>query len=332
MKKQFIYLLLIAFALMGCKAFKPSANLSHFNDYFAPSVNDSMVENGRLKVTFFGTSTLLFDDGVSQIIVDGFFSRPKTGKVAFGKIRSDEKVIRAMIAKYQLHRLKAIFVCHSHYDHALDAPLLSQLTGAKLYGSSSTLNLGKGENLSENAMQLYESGKPLSVGFFTVTVLNSKHTPPFKIFGKSNATDPAHPNIDQPLSQPAKAKDFIEGGTFDFYITHGSQRFLVKASTNYIEGALQAYPCDVLFLGSAMLGIQPPDFQQKYYEETVVATDAKTIIPIHWDNFMKPLGQPLIPLPNISDNVEAGFNFLITKTRAENRRLLLLQSESSVLF
>jgi L-ascorbate metabolism protein UlaG (beta-lactamase superfamily) len=110
-----------------------------------------MVENGRLKVTFFGTSTLLFDDGVSQIIVDGFFSRPKTGKVAFGKIRSNEKVIRAMIAKYQLHRLKAIFVCHSHYDHALDAPLLSQLTGAKLYGSYSTLNLGKGENLSENA-------------------------------------------------------------------------------------------------------------------------------------------------------------------------------------
>jgi L-ascorbate metabolism protein UlaG (beta-lactamase superfamily) len=103
---------------MGCKAFQPSANLSHFNNYFAPSVNDSMVENGRLKVTFFGTSTLLFDDGVSQIMVDGFFSRPKTGKVAFGKIRSDEKVIRTMIAKYQLHRLKAIFVCHSHYDHA----------------------------------------------------------------------------------------------------------------------------------------------------------------------------------------------------------------------
>ena len=106
----------------------------------------------------------------------------------------------------------------------------------------------------------------------------------------------------------------------------------MKASTNYIEGALQAYPCDVLFLGSAMLGIQPADFQQKYYNETVIATNAKTVVPIHWDNFMKPLGQPLIPLPNISDNVEAGFNFLITKTKAENRRLMLLQSESSVLF
>ena len=332
MMKQFIFLLLIAFALMGCKAFKPSADLHHFSSYFATSSKDSIIVGDRLKVTFFGTSTLLFDDGVSQIIVDGFFSRPKTGKVAFGKIRSNEKVIRAMIAKYQLHRLKAIFVCHSHYDHALDAPLLSQLTGAKLYGSSSTLNLGKGGKLSESTMQLYESGKPLGVGSFTVTVLNSKHTPPFKIFGKSNATDPAHPNIDQPLSQPAKANDFIEGGTFDFYITYGSQRFLVKASTNYIEGALQAYPCDVLFLGSAMLGIQPADFQQKYYNETVIATNAKTVVPIHWDNFMKPLGQPLIPLPNISDDVEAGFNFLITKTKAENRRLLLLQSESSVLF
>ncbi len=120
-----------------------------------------MVENGRLKVTFFGTSTLLFDDGVSQIMVDGFFSRPKTGKVAFGKIRSNEKVIRAMIAKYQLHRLKAIFVCHSHYDHALDAPLLSQLTGAKLYGSFFYFKF-EARTLLEGIY--YAPGKPLHIG------------------------------------------------------------------------------------------------------------------------------------------------------------------------
>jgi L-ascorbate metabolism protein UlaG (beta-lactamase superfamily) len=330
--KKAIYFLAICLALSGCKAFQPSANLNHFSNYFAAPMQDSTNPVGQIKVTFFGTSTLLFDDGKSQIMVDGFFSRPSVSKVAFGKIRSNEKLIKTIIQQYHLERLKAIFVCHSHYDHAMDAPLLCKLTGAKLYGSSSTLNLGKGEKLADDAMRFFEPGKKISIGAYSVTIVNSKHTPPFKLFGKSNATDPHHPNIDAPLRQPAHAEKYIEGGTFDVYIEHNNKRFLVKASTNYLAGALQFYPCDVLFLGTAMLGIQPADFQQQYYDETVKATGAKMVIPIHWDNFMRPLSKPLVALPNISDNVEAGLQFLLNKTKAEHVDFRLLQKESSILF
>jgi hypothetical protein len=37
-------------------------------------------------------------------------------------------------------------------------------------------------------------------------------------------------------------------------------------------------------------------------------------------------------LPNISDNVTAGFNFLLNKTKADNIKLQLLQRETSVVF
>jgi len=328
--KKVVYFLVVSMALYGCKAFKPSADLDHFSTYFVGKNEKYTTANGQLNVTFFGTSTLLFDDGQTQIIVDGFFSRPKASKVIFGKLRSDKKLMSELVEKYDLQRLKGVFVCHSHYDHAMDAPLLSKQTGAVLYGSFSTLNLGKGEHLPDSAMRLYTIGEKTQIGNFTVTILNSKHTPPFKILGKSNATDPAHPDIEEPLHQPTKVKHYIEGGTYDVYIEYGAKRVLVKASTNYIPNALVDYPCDVLFLGTAMLGIMPDSFQQQYYKETVKTTGAKTVIPIHWDNFMKPLKNPLIPLPNISDNVGAGFEFLINKTKTDSVQFKLMQSKTSI--
>src|SRR5262245_60869304 len=44
---------------------------------------------GEVKVTFLGTTTLLFDDGETQLMIDGFFSRPPMAKVALSPIETD---------------------------------------------------------------------------------------------------------------------------------------------------------------------------------------------------------------------------------------------------
>lgn len=313
--------------LSGCKAFKPSADLKAYQHLFAPpEANDAK----GVRATFFGTSTILLDDGESQVLIDGFFSRPGGAKVVMGKVSANEKTIRTYLENHQINRLQGIFVCHSHYDHAMDAPVVAKLTGAKMYGSASTRNIGIGAGLSDNLMVVFDTLQKISAGNFVVTVIPSRHTPPFKILGRSNATDPCHPDIKEPLKQPVKADKFIEGGTYDFYIQHKNGSVLVKASTNYIENALDAYPTDVFFLGTAMLGLQTDSFKQAYYRHTVEATNAKVIIPVHWDNFTKPLSKPLEALPNIGDRVNQGFDFLIEKTKDDKRKLMLLQGGSSV--
>ena len=297
----------------SCKL-QPSANMKDYASYFVTDTQQS----GSLKITYFGTSTLLFDDGKTQILVDGFFSRPGVLKTALGKVKSNEKRVKAVLEKYGINRLAAVFVCHSHYDHVLDAPTICKLTHATLYGSSSTLMVGRGAGLPESQMSEYEPGKELSLGNFYITVISSKHTPPLSIMGKSNATDPAHPNITEPIKQPATVEKFVEGGTFDIYLRHHHQKILVKASTNYIENALTKYPTDILFLGSAMLGKMDTDFQEKFYRHTVAASGAKMVIPIHWDNFMRPLSRPLKALPRLADNVDQGLDFLIQKTHQDS--------------
>ena len=49
---------------------QPSGKLSEFNQWKAKI--DQPVSEQKLNVRFFGVSTLLFDDGNSQILIDGF--------------------------------------------------------------------------------------------------------------------------------------------------------------------------------------------------------------------------------------------------------------------
>ncbi|MEK5745228.1 MBL fold metallo-hydrolase, partial [Acinetobacter variabilis] len=78
-----------------------------------------------LNVRFFGVSTLLFDNGQEQILIDGFFSRPSLWHVLSSKVSSDSRLLQKIIQEEQLDRTQAILVTHSHYDHALDIPELA---------------------------------------------------------------------------------------------------------------------------------------------------------------------------------------------------------------
>ncbi|MBL7777778.1 MAG: MBL fold metallo-hydrolase [Chitinophagales bacterium] len=317
-------------SIFSCKSFQPSANLNNYQKYFESA--DTVFDKGKVRITFFGTSTLLFDDGETQLLIDGFFSRPNAAKAIFGKVKTDTLLLKSILAEQNINRLGGIFVCHSHYDHAMDAPYVAHITGATVYGSSSTSFVCSGAGLPQKQTHVFAAGEKFELGKFTIEVLTSKHTPPFKILGKSNATDPNHPNITQPLRQPAKADKFIEGGTFDFYITHGKKRFCVKASTNYLDSALYRRPTDVFFLGTAMLGKFTSEFREKYFAETITATGAKTVVPIHWDNFTRPLSRPLEALPRIGDNVDAGFTFLIEKCEQQKIKLQMLQGKQSLVY
>jgi L-ascorbate metabolism protein UlaG (beta-lactamase superfamily) len=329
-----IYFLSIIICFSSCKALQPSANLQDFEQYFVQknTENDDNLPKGKVRATFFGTSSILLDDGTTQILVDGFFSRPNTLKVAFGKVKSDKKTIEKTLAKAKITRLKGVLVCHSHYDHVMDAPLIAKLTNARLYGSNSTIQTGIGASLQSENMHEFKPNETITIGDFTIKILASKHTPPFKVFGKTNATDPNHPNINEPLAQPTKVDNYIEGGTFDFYITNKNTRILVKASTNFIPNALDDYPCDALFLGCAMLGKFDTTFQNDYYKHTVTATNPRIVIPIHWDNFMRPLTKPMRALPNLVDNVDLGLNFLIFKTKQDKTTLKLMCAFDALTF
>ncbi|MBM9592579.1 MBL fold metallo-hydrolase [Leptospira sp. 201903075] len=324
----FLYLSLILFC-SHC-ALRPSGTLSQYDSYFPHESKVNPIPKGKVRATFLGTASILLDDGETQILTDGFFSRPSLWKTAFSKIESDPSTVQSVIEKAKIERLQAIFVCHSHYDHVMDSPLVAKQTKAKLYGSSSTLNVGLGAGLGLEQMQKFLPGKPVTIGKFTVTVLESKHTPPFRILGKTNATDPNHPNIESPLKSPVKATDYIEGGTFDFLIQHGKNKILIKSSTNFVDGAFTNIKADVLFLGIAQLSLQPIPFQEEFYKQTVQTLKPKLLIPIHWDNFFKPLSEPLEPNLRLGDDFDANIKYILKRSQEEKLEVQLLQGFETI--
>jgi L-ascorbate metabolism protein UlaG (beta-lactamase superfamily) len=302
-----------------------AGGLEQYRNHFLKS-SDEEPKNGAVKVTFLGTSTLLFDDGETQIMIDGFFTRPALLRVARGNLETDTKAVDAALKRAKVERLKALFVAHSHYDHAFDAAYVAKQTKAKLHGSASTLNIGRGGNVPEDQLVLFKPGKDVTIGRFIVTVLEGKHSPPMK-----GINDDLGQTIDKPLKQPASSRDYKEGGSFDFLIKHGENSALVQPSANFVEGALDKVRANVYFLGTATLGQQTKKLQDAIYEQTVKKVKPQLVIPIHWDNFFKPLSENLEPLPKGIDDIPAGFDYLIDRLKTDKIQFGIMQGYQSVL-
>ncbi|QDU19093.1 MBL fold metallo-hydrolase [Urbifossiella limnaea] len=302
-------LVLVLLALAATAAAQPAKQppeIERYRNYLltAPAPEP---KNGSVRVTWLGTATLLFDDGETQLMTDGFLTRPSLRKV-LATIETEPKVVDAALAKAGVTKLAALFVAHTHYDHALDCAYVARKTGAVLHGSSSTLNVGRGGDVPEKQMVEFDHGQSYRFGKFSVTVLKSRHSPTIRFLN-----DDLGQRVERPLKQPASFKDYKEGGAFDFLISHGPNAVLVNAGGSYIEGARDGLKADVVFLTTAVLSAQPAAFQAAFYTETVGKVRPKLVVPIHWDNFMKPLTEQLDPQFDPAD----GWDPLIRRCRAD---------------
>jgi len=247
----------------------------------------------QLKTVFFGASTILVSDGTSSILVDGFFTRPPLLKL-FTKISPDEATIDRALVRAGIQSLEMVVVSHSHADHALDAPIVAQKTGALLAGTESTRMIALGYGVGDTNFVPLADGIPRKVGVFTVTPIRALHSENDRYPGE----------ISTPVKLPAKTSAFRTGGCFSFHFDHPEGRILVHPTANFIPGALDDYPSDVIFLGAGGAGLQDQRWRNRYWDETVVATGAYTVLPIHWDRFWRPLEEPLRPLPKSMDVLE----------------------------
>lgn len=319
-------LALLALTLPAAAAFgQLRPDLTAYREYLLKQ-DDTEPKDGAVRVTYLGVTSLLFDDGETQLLIDACYTRPKMAHVIARRLETDPTIVDAVLKKAKIDRLKAVFVAHSHYDHALDVAYVAKTTGAVLYGSESTLNIGRGGDVDKKQLALFAPKKELKIGQFTVTVYESKHSPPIKFIN-----DDLGETIDKPLRQPAWAKEYKEGGAFDFLVRRGRLAVLVTPSTNAVEGELAGVKADAVFLGTATLGKQDRKFRDFYYEQTVAAVKPKLVVPIHWDDFFHPLTDKLEPFAKPIDDLPAGWDDLIARLKKDKIEFGLLQGYQSVL-
>ena len=169
-----------------------------------------------LTVRFLGVTTLLFSDGRTCVMTDGFFTRPGGFlKIALGvKIKPDRDVIKRCLQKAGVERLSAVMPLHSHYDHAMDSPEVARQSGAVLLGSESSANIGRGWGLPEAQIEVVTPGEVYRFGDFSLTFIRSAHVP-MRVNVSRGGTE-----IREPLVPPSSPLDYKVGQVYSLHIQH----------------------------------------------------------------------------------------------------------------
>jgi L-ascorbate metabolism protein UlaG (beta-lactamase superfamily) len=274
-------------------------NLDDYRGFFD---QPAATRESPLSVTWAGVTTLLIDDGESALMTDGFFSRPALLTVGTRKLSPSLPRIEGCLTRLGVERLEAVMPVHTHFDHAMDSAVVAQRTGAKVVGGTSAAHLGRGAGLPDDRLVVVTPGEPVSLGAYEVTLFVGDHCPPDRFPGAITA----------PVIPPVKASAYRCGESWSTLIRHrpSDRRLLVVGSAGFVPGALQGQRADVVYLGIGQLGLQPERYLLDYWDEAVRAVGATRVVLIHWDDFFRPLHEPLRALPYAGDDLDVSMRVL----------------------
>ncbi|MGB3049984.1 MAG: MBL fold metallo-hydrolase [Polyangiales bacterium] len=268
-----------------------------------------------ITVRYTGTATLVFSDGETTWMTDGWFSRPGPLQVLFGNIGPDLDAITQGLERNEVDDLSAVFPLHSHYDHAMDAPEVAKRTGALLLGSESTANIARGWGLPEEQIRVVADREPIALGKFTVTPIELRH---FQFPDPRMAARAlGDPEIDAPLTPPVATFDYRVGKAYALHVAHPKGTWLILGSAGFVEGALEPYDADVVFLGVGALGSQTDAYRETYWKESVERTNPSRVIPIHWDSLTGPAEGPFTGMVRAAAVLSKGSDKLLPFLQAK---------------
>lgn len=201
------------------------------------------------------------------LLIDPYLTRLPLWRMAIGCVRPNRELIAARIA-----RCDFVLVTHPHVDHLLDVPDVLHTTGAVSLGSANTCRLLGALGVPPGQIREIDVGDRLTLGDFRVEVLPAGHT---TFWGWLPYNGPLPPDPRPPL----RARDYRMDRCFGYLVDADGARLLHCPGT----GA----PADVLTV--------KPLGTHARYEALLRQARPRVVIPVHWDDFCRPLSKPVRP-------------------------------------
>jgi|GEM_PF-1410020 len=258
--------------------------------------------NSPLFLKWYGTTCVSITDGQSVILFDPYLSRPSFWSVLFGsEIKSDPALVRKYIGLFEEEKNKAIFISHTHFDHILDLQNLEQLWDyPQVYGPMNLKFIdATSENETRKNRKIMTTDKVISVGSFKISALQSQHSPLPLGF------DFAKGKLSENINLPTSAYQLKAQESFAYLIKHPSGTILFQS------GAVSRESYPVEYVDTLLIGIASRK-DQDMKAGILKKLKAKKIIPIHFDNFFKPLSEHITHLPFMDSQ---GFEKLVGSER-----------------
>ena len=213
----------------------------------------------------------------SILAFDPFFTRPSLWKVAFSRLQPKTDLMTGV-----LPRCDHILITHAHYDHLMDVPAIANATGARVYGSTNACRLLATLGVPPEQVQEIEPGDRLILGKIEIDVLQDEHR---AIFGLQVASG----SVGKDLTPPLRFSDFRMDGCYSFLLRVGERSLFLSSGLSSRHSSV----VDLLCLA--------PFGKRRDFEMLLRRLQPKLVIPIHWDDFFRPLSEPLRMLPDPSN-------------------------------
>jgi L-ascorbate metabolism protein UlaG (beta-lactamase superfamily) len=181
-----------------------------------------------------------------------------------------------------------VLVGHTHFDHAVDAPAIVRRTGCRAYGSRSLLNLMALHGLAERAVEV-EPYKTYELGPFEVSFTPSVHSKLLLGLAVPYDGELTCEHLDS-LSPGA----YRCGQVWGISIAVAGLCFYHQGSANLLDEAIRERDVDVFLAGVAGRG-----FTERYWQRILPRLNPRAVVPTHYDNFFRPLGQNLEFVANV---------------------------------
>jgi L-ascorbate metabolism protein UlaG (beta-lactamase superfamily) len=231
-----------------------------------------------LELTWLGTAGFRLRYQGHTLLIDPYLTRlPLREFLSPRAARSDANRVARLV-----DAADAILVGHSHFDHALDVPLIARATSARAYGSPSTAHLMGLHGLRDRAV-VVEPYRPIEIGPFEVTFVPSAHARLLLGVAVPMSGDITCDHLDD-----LSARAYGCGQVYGIHVRAGGVALYHMGSAELDDDAVVHRGVDVLLTAIAGRGFTPR-FSARLLQRLAPAF----VVPHHHDDFFRPLDQPM---------------------------------------
>ena len=235
-------------------------------------------------LTWTGVAGFVLERDGTRIAFDPFVTRPGLFSALFRRARPDAGAVAAAFSG-----LSAVFVGHTHYDHAMDLPAVALASpDAVIFGGVTTVEAFRRLGIPPARLRAVDDGSAHDVGPFRVEAIRSRHgvVPVARYVDRLRLPREGVPRT--PFRWP-------RGEVFAWRATLGGRAVHVQGSAGIDEAALaRQAPADVVIACLAARKGTP-----RYLERLGDRLRPRVLVPCHHDDFFRPLSEPPRPVPTL---------------------------------
>lgn len=241
-----------------------------------------------LTVRWLGTAGFEITCEDHVLLLDPYVTRASLARCVASPLAPDLGAIGRHI-----RRADAVIVGHTHFDHALDVPAIAKRTGARVFGSRSAAALCRAAGVPEARVHMVERDPgqaPIvaEVGPFRLRFVPSAHSR----FALGRVPFPGE--IDDCDAVPTRAEGYRCGAVFRVEIEAAGRTIVHMGSAELLPDGPSPRNVDLLLLCVAgwRSGRDLP-------ERVMRQISPANVLLSHWDDFFRPLHEPVRALPAV---------------------------------